>query len=213
MKIVEKIRVERFRSIRDSSLDNLGEFCALAGLNNSGKSNFLRALNAFFTDEVDSETKIDVARDYYRPDLRKKKKKIIKVSVEFDLPDRFTFHSKLKPSEDFLTRSFAITKEWDIWSEEPTIYINYDNQPLEPEEVWKVDNFLSLINFRYIANRVLPVDVIRKEQSALRDVLIRRLARHKDAAEQLLGGISDVGQIIISEVSTTLENTFQISRE
>jgi AAA15 family ATPase/GTPase len=48
MKLITEITVDHFRSIRAQKIGDLGHFTAIAGLNNSGKSNLLRALHAFF---------------------------------------------------------------------------------------------------------------------------------------------------------------------
>jgi AAA15 family ATPase/GTPase len=47
MKLISQIEIDHFRSVRDETITALGDFTALAGPNNSGKSNILRALNAF----------------------------------------------------------------------------------------------------------------------------------------------------------------------
>jgi predicted ATP-dependent endonuclease of OLD family len=54
MKLLTNIRIEGFRSIREAEIELDSDLTAFAGLNNSGKSNVLRALNAFFNDETDS---------------------------------------------------------------------------------------------------------------------------------------------------------------
>ena len=91
MKLLSEIEVNGFRSIRDCSITGLGNFTTFAGLNNSGKSNFLRALNAFFNNQTDEGINLKVNDDYFRPDMRKKKAKQIKVSVKFSLPNQFHF--------------------------------------------------------------------------------------------------------------------------
>ncbi len=69
MKLISKIYIDHFRSIRQAEIESLGNFTAFAGLNNAGKSNVLRALNAFFTGCTDINTKIEYKKDYYRNDL------------------------------------------------------------------------------------------------------------------------------------------------
>jgi hypothetical protein len=185
MKLISEVQIKGFRSIRDTRLSGLGDFTTFAGLNNSGKSNILRALNAFFNGETDPRQLLDLDRDYYRPDLRKKKAKRISIAVKFSLPSQFKFRKGLKGIEEFLeSKSFWITKEWTRAELVPAYYLN-DGAKLNLEDRQKIDQFLQLINFRYIPNRVLPIDVIRSEHQALRDVLVRRLgtrAKGQDAA-------------------------------
>lgn len=45
---LEAVRIKRFRSIEDISLDGIGELNVLIGKNNSGKSNILLAIDTFF---------------------------------------------------------------------------------------------------------------------------------------------------------------------
>lgn len=67
MKIISKIAIRDFRSVHDAEVTELGNLTALAGLSSSGKSNVLRALNAFFTGEVEPGKPLVVSRDHYRP--------------------------------------------------------------------------------------------------------------------------------------------------
>jgi predicted ATP-dependent endonuclease of OLD family len=53
MKLLTNIRIEGFRSIQEAEIELDADLTAFAGLNNSGKSNVLRGLNAFFNDETD----------------------------------------------------------------------------------------------------------------------------------------------------------------
>ena len=105
MKLISKIGIKGFRSVRGETVTELGDFTAFAGLNNSGKSNVLRALNAFFTGETDPGRAVNVDDDFFRPDLRKKKAKRIKVTVAFSLPDHFRFRKGLQAVEAALLTS------------------------------------------------------------------------------------------------------------
>lgn len=63
MKLIEKIEIHRFRSISDASID-IEEINIFSGINNSGKSNILRALNLFFNGESGLNQKYDFYKDY-----------------------------------------------------------------------------------------------------------------------------------------------------
>ena len=185
MRLISAISIDQFRSIRNGKLQDLGNFTALAGLNNSGKSNVLRALNSFFTGYTDGETRLSVAADYSRrsPQEKKTKKaKQIGITVRFSLPDAFKFRKGLEALPEFLGNNFEITKLWDRSGVQPDYFLNGKEAVFDDRT--KIDQFLNLISFRYIPNRVLPLDVIRREHQALRDVLIRRLSRRsKDDRE------------------------------
>jgi len=202
---IHDIEISRFRSIRDAKLADLHDFSVLAGLNNSGKSNFLRALNLFFTGRPEPELPFNLARDYYRGELSAKRKKNIHISVHFTLPKSFRFRGGLKSVEDLLGRDFTIKKEWAFRQTDTTVYLNGSPMPLPPDDVVKVTQFLSLISFRYVPNRVVPTEIIRKEQQALRDVLVRRLAKFKKQSEEVFKGLETTAESLVLAVSDDIK--------
>lgn len=200
MKLVDKIEVRGFRSLRDVSVSGLGDLSSFAGLNNSGKSNLLRALNAFFTGETDPGTPIDVDTDYFRPDLKRKKAKEISVAVHFSLPGSFKFRKDLQPVEDLLKgRGFRIGKTWRRGTTQPSVWLNGAQLDLEGRA--KINQFLQLISYRYVPNRVLPLDVIRSEQRALRDALVRRVAKRVPSGDQTFDVIRHTAASMIKTLS------------
>ncbi|SEO62153.1 AAA family ATPase [Amycolatopsis saalfeldensis] len=75
MQLVKSIRVENFRSIRLIEIDSPGDYNPIVGLNSSGKSNVLRALNLFFNNIVDEDSReLNLIRDFsdYAPTGKKK---------------------------------------------------------------------------------------------------------------------------------------------
>jgi len=69
MELISKVKISCFRSIKDDELTGIKNFPTLAGLNNSGKSNYIRALNLFFNGEVEPQLGFNFSRDYYRADI------------------------------------------------------------------------------------------------------------------------------------------------
>lgn len=205
MRLVSKISVDHFRSIKDAEIPDMGEFTALAGLNNSGKSNVLRALNAFFTGNTDPDTPLIHASDYYRFHLKTKKKlKNVCVTVHFELPTSFKFRKGLDHVEAKLGRSFSIRKAWGRDSERPEYFLNNETQPLSLDDRAKVDQFLALISFRYIPNRVMPLEIVRAEHKALRDVLVRRLATKAKGQSGMFDSIRDTSATLIHSLQTSM---------
>lgn len=49
MKYIESVKISKFRSIGQNELFNTSELNIISGSNDSGKSNYLKALNLFFT--------------------------------------------------------------------------------------------------------------------------------------------------------------------
>ena len=230
MKLISRIALEGFRSIKNSndSLNEIGNFTAFAGLNNSGKSNILRSLNCFFNNQTDPNVPLIFRNDYYRHNLQKStKKKRIRISIHFTLPQNFTFRKELESVKTLLKNNFVLTKEYSIQSNIPEYYLNNDQQPLKLDDKERVEQFLSLITFRYIPNRVLPTELIKNEHQALRDTLIRRLGKKgkqsseafeiiQTASQKLIGGftkrmqsaIPDIGNIRLATPKTWADLIF-----
>jgi hypothetical protein len=199
MRLITRLGVQKFRSIREASLESLGHFGVLAGPNNAGKSNFLRALCAFFTGQIEPGIPLQVERDYYRPNWSAKKRKVIRVSLSFDLPASFRFRSELAKAETLLGgRQFTLAKEWTREADRPAIYLNDSLNPLSLEDQTQIDKFTSLISFRYIPNRVIPTDVISREHQAIRDVLVRRVGKLKKQSAEVFEGVQRAADALIS---------------
>jgi predicted ATP-dependent endonuclease of OLD family len=204
MKLITNIRIAGFRSIREADLEVGTDLTAFAGLNNSGKSNVLRALNAFFNNETDVGQSINVDRDYYRPDLQKKKRKRIRVSIRFELPTNFKFRKGLDAAKNLLGgKSFTVTKEWIRDNPAPILILN--DRSLSLDEHQKVTQFLQMIKYRYIPNRVLPTELIRSEHQSLRNVLVRRLAKRPKGNIQAFDEIRETSVRMIESLSRRFE--------
>ena len=123
----------------------------------------LRALNAFFTGYTDGDSRISVDTDFTRTatDKPAKKRKRIRIAVRFSLPATFKFRRDLGPIGLWLGDDFEIAKEWDRSRPQPSYFLN--GIPVVTDDRAKIETFLALISFRYIPNRVLPLDVIRRD--------------------------------------------------
>jgi len=204
LKLISEVTIDHFRSIRSKTICDLGHFTAFAGLNNSGKSNVLRALHAFFSDQTDIGVDFDFSRDYYCHDFKAKKAKRISISVKFDLPSSFKFRKGLEPVENLLGRSFTLRKTWMRNNPLSSYYLNSSNVPVSHEQRALIEQFLSLVTFRYIPNRVLPLDIIRDEHRALRDVLVRRLAKKAKSKEDIFKSIGETSATLIKSLQSSI---------
>ena len=63
MNLINKIEIKHFRSINELVIEDISDINVFSGLNDVGKSNVIKALNLFFNDEVDRESKFDFQRD------------------------------------------------------------------------------------------------------------------------------------------------------
>lgn len=209
MKLLSTISIENFLSIRNETVEDIDNFVAIIGTNNAGKSNILRALNVFFNNEIELGVPIDLDRDYCKGMVKSRKKKNIRISVRFKLPASFSFRKELEPAKVLLgSNEFSITKEWSKENILPEIYLNDSATQLNDQDKYKIGTFLSLINFRYIPNRVLPTEVIRNENKAFRDVLTRRLARTLKDQQQIFEGISKTSENLIKSLSKHVQQIY-----
>ncbi len=209
MKLISRIKISRFRSIKDIDLKDINDFTVLAGLNNSGKSNLLRALNAFFTGYTDPESWIDVDDDFYISEKRYSKKKKIRISITFTIPPNFRFRTGLENVKAlFGGNEIKITKEWERLNYDPNYYINDQTKQIDGKSIEAIDQFLNMISFRYIPNRVLPLDLIKQEHAALRDALVRRFGKKEAQRKELFEAIKDSSSKLIRKMTNDFVKCF-----
>lgn len=84
MKLINRIEIHRFRSVSDATIDS-EDLVIFSGLNNSGKSNVLRALNLFFNGETSFDTPHDFSKDYNQAFTGQAGgKRVIKITLHFE---------------------------------------------------------------------------------------------------------------------------------
>lgn len=196
---MREVRVRGLRSLNEAALSDLGDFSVMAGLNNSGKSNFLRALELFFNNTVDGSP-LDMRRDFTRS--KAKKKQLVRVDVHFHLPSSFGFRKDLDSVERLVGRDVEVSKEWVRDRALPIVFLN--GEKTNEDDTNRVNQFLNLISFRYIPNRVVPTEVIRGEHEALRQVLTRRMSRSRELQEEFIDDIRSVATALTSDLSSAL---------
>lgn len=207
MKLINRIEVSGFRSLRHEHVSDLSHISAFTGKNSSGKSNILRALNLFFNDEIEPDIDLDWERDFNQYMARvSRRRRRIEIAVEFVLPDIFNFRKELKSIKNLFDHdgSVVITKIWEPGLE--TIIL-LDRKQIDKDLSNRLIQFLDLIKFRYIPNRVLPFDVIENEQDSLARRLVKRLAARKQ------GGTAAFEQLKqqATELSSRLAEVFNIA--
>lgn len=86
---IKSIQVKNFRSIRNELL-NVTDFNIFVGLNDVGKSNFLKAMNLFFNGQTDYNAPFDFARDFtFLFPSTSHSTKEIKITITFTIPDSY----------------------------------------------------------------------------------------------------------------------------
>lgn len=115
MKIIDSVTIRYFRSVYTLNLTNCRDLTVIAGKNDVGKSNILKALNLFFCQQSDYFHNFDFTEDYSiirREEVKRdtiRGQQFISISVRFMRGDRMP--NSLPPS-------FTVTKRWDMHSNE-----------------------------------------------------------------------------------------------
>jgi predicted ATP-dependent endonuclease of OLD family len=87
MPLISKISIRNFKTFREKVSFNLGEGSYFVGINNSGKSTVLYAINAFFDDSVLSDGNIINKTSFLS---KKKESNIAEIALTFDLEELAT---------------------------------------------------------------------------------------------------------------------------
>ncbi len=206
MDLVSAILIDHFRSVRHVEIPNLASLTAFTGLNNSGKSNMLRALNLFFTGEPEPGLDFNFADDYFRPDIgRRTPRKTIEIAVTFTLPAYFRIPKGLAPVQQLLGgASFTLSKQWTRGATPVQYALN--GQTLVEADRLKVDQFLSLITFRYVPNRVLPLEIIENHREELRDALVHRLATNYKRQDEVFVEMRKIAGSLIDTLAGRIQS-------
>lgn len=94
MRLIQKIEINYLRSLYVATFNKVGDLNVIFGRNDSGKSNFLRALNLFFNDEIEPGQDLDFNLDI--SDSRKvaarqaKGRQFIWIKITFNVPDNYS---------------------------------------------------------------------------------------------------------------------------
>jgi predicted ATP-dependent endonuclease of OLD family len=192
-RIITSIQVENFRSLNDSGTIELDSSNALFGLNSSGKSNILRALNWFFNDIVEEGIPISLSSDINYS--KKKKKREIKIKVEFDPSAVHTFPKSLR-KKWHPTKPFSIIKSvyYKNNLQETKYHLKRETNPKLPKDfessAWAI-SFMSLFKFRYIQAYRNPANLIKdlmvEAQRYLEPSIKQRLTFSKNRATKAMG--------------------------
>ncbi len=141
MRLIEKVEINYFRSLYKGQLDNAGDLNILFGRNDSGKSNFLRALNLFFNYETDLEREPDFDIDL--SDTRKieaqrgASRQFFSVRVHFKVPLNY---------RKSLGRTVWVKRQWNRSGEVTDTY----PRDLTKGSKIQLTKFLSTVDYTYI---------------------------------------------------------------
>jgi energy-coupling factor transporter ATP-binding protein EcfA2 len=204
MILIKSVHVVGFRSLENCRLDKLGHFHGLVGKNSCGKSNFLRALNLFFNDEVENGRSLSFDTDYFAKPQRKQKRRI-SIKVEFELPSAFKFRKQQSYLAELGAR-FSIERAWELGQRRNvgvTYGINSGGKSVSNAEEL-APQFLQLITFRYIPNRSVPADILRSESQTLATSLVRRM-NDQNPGQELISQLSGAAGRLLAGATKELK--------
>jgi energy-coupling factor transporter ATP-binding protein EcfA2 len=217
VRLIRDIEIRNFRSLRNASLEDVGAYVPIVGLNGSGKSNLLRALSLFFNGDVEPGMTLDMKRDHYDPGRRFGNQRRVSVTVTFDL--RGSSPGRKQVSDLFeklgITETVQIERAWTYADPSGTLvreqYQISDGGPLTPvaeEDLVALGVFVRSVRLRYIPNHVRPADLINAELQALRGAIGKRVRRRTAyRTGNVQDAVSDLGAVaneMIQAVSTRI---------
>lgn len=216
MPILTYVKVENLRSIRSTELMDIDDYSPLVGLNSSGKSNLLRALNLFFNGYLDEErAPLNFATDFtsYAP---KGKKKSVSVTVGLTLGGDFNVRGQEEfHSTNAITDHIFIRRTWSIASDKLSLLEEFQFGPsldhmrdANADETAAVLTHIRAIRFVYIPNHTRPADLIRSELEPLRSTLVSRLRASKayksSRVNELLVELGNMGDRMFGDVTDSM---------
>lgn len=216
MSIVSYVKIENFRSIRSAEMSDLESYSPLVGLNSSGKSNVLRAINLFFNGHLDeSRSPLDLATDFSSHAPRGKKK-TVSVTVGLNLGSEL----KVRGQEEFhtshgISTTIFIRRTWSLGADSQTLVDTVQfgpsldrMSPATVDELPAVLTHVRAVRFVYVPNHARPADLIRSELAPLRSTLVARLRATKayktSQVNDLLAELGRMGDRMFGEVSTAI---------
>ncbi|HLC99343.1 MAG TPA: AAA family ATPase, partial [Patescibacteria group bacterium] len=201
MKTISKIVIENFRSIKKIEI-NPQDINVFSGLNDTGKSNVLKALNLFFNDETDFQVPLKFSQDFSKVALAsaqraRKQKQQIKIKVYFQPP--VSFPSLKKEPDIFLEK---------VFNRDETIGLNYSTNNSKKQA--QITRLFNKVNYFYIP-ALKGVDVLR--------FLLGRIGEHQLISteeisklnEEVNKNLSDLKDILdLSEIPITTSMGFPL---
>ena len=127
MKIIERIEIHRFRSIGDESILT-SDINVYSGVNNSGKSNILRALNLFFNQETSYDSPFNFKKDYNKAYTgRAGGAREIKITLHFAPRGKAALSSPFSISRSFRLGQVGVETKYQSTDESVQQLIDSDN--------------------------------------------------------------------------------------
>lgn len=204
MNLIKSIRIQFFRSIYDLDLKNLSNITVFAGLNDSGKSNIIKALNLFFNNETDWDSLLDFEYDFSRNRLSRVVETIhgrqfIRIAITFKRGDSFI---------GSLPEYFDVQRTWYRYSVYPDEKNSLERQlkygKLPTKNIGSANRslqrFLNRIHYEYVP-AIKDKDYIKYILSRLQDTILENQSRE----QEFRNAVSSLNKKVQLELKTFIE--------
>ena len=173
-----KVRVQEFKSIRDSNLFEIGNVTCLVGKNEAGKTAILEALYRL-NPVIPGDAKFDVTEDYPRSEVeeyqiaveQKKRAHAVPITAVFTLE-----REDMEPAEEEFGKGVFKAHTIELWRA-------YGTEPL----CFKINLDESVAVKALVTNAGVPADVSEEAQKQVSlkglSALLERLAKEQQAAQ------------------------------
>jgi energy-coupling factor transporter ATP-binding protein EcfA2 len=213
LKFVTSVKIHDFRSIARGEVADLTDIVPLVGVNGSGKSNFLRALNLLFTDRVEGNDALDLRRDFREPGRKAKLRVVIEADLDYGVFD--ALRDEYREALDRLaegSQAVTLQKEWALHpvTKEQVVTLSAGAVgepivPLTPDVVTYATRLLSVIRFRYIPNHVHPSAILRAEEANIRNLLFARLGQSGVLSTRAVAQIANEAAGMMAPIESALK--------
>jgi predicted ATPase len=213
VQFLTRVSIKDFRSIANADLWPFDDLTPLVGVNGSGKSNLLRALNVFFNDVVEGGEALRLRRDFREPGRKAKLRVVIEVDLDYSAFDSLR-NEILEALETLSDDSGDITfrKEWTLdpvtLEEVVMASAGKDSEslvPLTTETGPLAARLLNAVRFRYVPNHIHPSQILQSEQNSIRKVLQDQLGRRKVLSDDAVKGIAEVAADMMKPIRLAME--------
>ncbi len=220
---INSIEIKFFRSIYQVKIKNIKHLNIFSGLNDSGKSNLLKALNLFFNNQPDINLEFNFKRDFSKKRLQEVRKESIKgrqfiaIKIEFIRGKQF---------EMSLPEKFWIRKTWHRYSNIPEITNNIklrykiSNPGIDDKILRKkmtaanqsLMKFLNKIQFEYIP--AIKSGVVHEHLlGKLQQVLLKEKSSKKSSIQQSANDLEKCIREKIIDISKEFEKLTKIKTD
>lgn len=207
MKVVDKIKIRYFRSIKDQTIGKLEEVNIFSGANDSGKSNVLKALNLFFKSETNFQQKLIFDEEFSKErldDVRKKSikgRQVIAIKIFFCAPS----------GHKNLPKKFYAEKTWDrdgnLLSTTDNVISQFkkgqSNAKTEKTAKQALSRFINSIHYQYVP-AVRSPKIFENLLNLLQELILSK-SKKNTTISKLLQDINDESKTFTEKIGKDFE--------